>query len=53
MIEPNNFRDVQDFFQDKACMDKNLVEIKNLNSTCWDKNYQPSTIDMTNDKNTG
>ena len=30
-----------------------LNEFKNLTSTCWNKNYQPLTIDMTKDKFTG
>ena len=30
-----------------------LNEIKLLTSTCWNKNYQPLTIDMTKDKYTG
>ena len=29
-------------------MDMTLNEFKNTTSTCWDKNYQPRTIDMTN-----
>ena len=28
-------------------------EFKYLTSTCWNKNYQPFTIDMTEDKFTG
>ena len=34
-------------------MDMSLNENKYLNSTCWDKNYHPLTIDMTKDKYTG
>ena len=30
-----------------------LNEFKYLTSTCWDKEYQPITIDMTKDNNTG
>ena len=30
-------------------MDMTLNEFKLLNSTCWNKNYQPLTIDMTKD----
>ena len=40
----------QDLYQDKASMDMNLNEFKYLTSTCWNKNYQHLTIDMTNDK---
>ena len=35
---PNNFRDVQNLYQDQASMDMTLNGIKNLTSTCWDKN---------------
>ena len=34
-------------------MDMNPIEFKLLTSTCRNKNYQPLTIDMTKDKNTG
>ena len=34
-------------------MDMTLNEFKILTSTCWNKNYQPLTIDMTKDKYTG
>ena len=34
-------------------MDKTLNEFKHLTSTCWNKNYQPLTIDMTKDNYTG
>ena len=34
-------------------MDMNLNEFKLLTSTCWNKTYQPLTIDMTKDKYTG
>ena len=34
-------------------MDVTLNEFKYLTSTCWDKKYQPLTIDLTKDKNTG
>ena len=34
-------------------MDMNLNEFKLLTSTCWIKNYQPLTIDMTKDKYMG
>ena len=30
-----------------------LNEFKLLTSTCWNEKYQPLTIDMTKDKNTG
>ena len=53
IFKPNNFRDVINLYQDKASMDKNLNEFKLLTSTCWNKNYQPLTIDMTKDNYTG
>ena len=31
-------------------MDMTLIEFKYLTSTCWNKNYQPLTIDMAKDK---
>ena len=34
-------------------MDMTLNEFKYLTSTCWDKKYQPITIDMTKDRNQG
>ena len=53
IFKPNNFRDVQNLYQDKASTDMTLNEFKLLTSTCWNKNYQPLTIDMTKDKFTG
>ena len=34
-------------------MDMTLDEFKYLTSTCWSKNYQPLTIDMTKDRYQG
>ena len=53
IFKPNNFRDVQNLYQDKVSMDMTLNEFKLLTSTCWNKNYQPPTIDMTKDKYQG
>ena len=53
IFKPNNFRDVKNLYQDKASMDMTLNEFEHLTSTCWNKNYQPLTIDMTKDKFTG
>ena len=53
IFKPNNFRDVQNLYQDKASTDMTLNEFKYLTSNCWNKNYQPLTIDMTKDKYTG
>ena len=52
IFRPNNFRDVQSLHWDEASMDMTLSEFKLLTSTCWNKNFQPLTIDMTKDKNT-
>ena len=53
LFKPNNYLDVRNIYQDKASMDMTLDEFKYLTSTCWNKNYQPLTIDMTKDKYTG
>ena len=53
IFKPNNFKDVINSYQDKASMDSTLNEFKLLTSTCWIKNYQPLTIDMTKDKYQG
>ena len=53
IFKPINFRDVQNLYQDIASMDMTLNEFKLLTSTCWNKKYQPPTIDMTKDKYTG
>ena len=51
IFKPNNFRDIQKLYQHKTSMDMTLNEFKSSTSSCWDKNYQPFTIDMTKDKN--
>ena len=48
-FKPYNFRDVQKLYQDKASMDMTLNEFNLLTSTCWNKNYQPLTIELTKD----
>ena len=53
IFKPKNFRDVINLYQDKASMDMNLNEFKLLTSTCWNKKYQPLTIDMTKDRYQG
>ena len=50
IFKPNNFRDIQNLYQDKASMDMTLNELKYLTSTCWIEKYQPLTIDMTKDR---
>ena len=47
IFKPNKFIDVINLYQDKTSMDMNLNEFKLLNSTCWNRSYQPLTIDMT------
>ena len=53
IFKPNNFLDTRKIYQDKASMDMTLNEFKYLTSTCWNKNYQQLTIDMTKDKYQG
>ena len=53
IFKPNNFIDVRNIYLDKTSMDMTLDEFKILTSACWNKNYQPLTIDMTKDKYTG
>ena len=52
IFKPNNFLDIRNIYQDKASMDMTLNECKYLTNICWDKKYQPLTIDMTKDKYT-
>ena len=53
IFKPNNFLDVCNIYQDKASLDMTLDEFKYQTSICWNKNYQPLTIDMTKDKYQG
>ena len=41
IFKPNNFRDVQNLYQDKTSMYLTPNEFKLLTSTCWDEKYQP------------
>ena len=50
LFKTNNYLDVRNIYQDKASMDMTLHEFKSLISICWNKKYQPLTIDMTKDK---
>ena len=50
IFKANNFREVQNLYQDKATMDMTLNEFKYLTSTCCNENYHPLTVDMTKDK---
>ena len=53
IFKPNNSIDVKNLYQDKASMDMTLSEFKLLTSSCWNKNYQPLTIDMNGDRYQG
>ena len=53
IITTNNFRYVQNLYQDKTSMDMTLHDFKYLTTTCWIGKYQPLTIDMTKDRYTG
>ena len=53
IFKPNNFLNVRNIYQDKVSMDMTLDEYKYLTSTCWNKIYQPLTIDMTKVKYCG
>ena len=53
ILKPNNFRDLQNLYQDKSSMDMTLDKFKYLTSTCWDKQCQPLTIDKTIDRYQG
>ena len=53
IFKPNNFRDVQNLYPDKTSMDMTLNEFILLTSICWNRSYQPLTIDMTKGKYTG
>ena len=50
IFKPNNYRDVQNFYQDKASMGMTVNDFKSLANICWNEKYQPLTIDMTKDK---
>ena len=41
--KPNNFRDVQNIYQDKASIDMTLYQFKLLTSTCLNKKLSTST----------
>ena len=53
IFKPNNFRDIQNPYQDKASTDMTLNEFKYLTSACWNEKYQPLTIDKTEDQYQG
>ena len=47
IFKPKLFRDVHNFFQDKASMDISIDEVPFLISICWVEKPQLLTIDMT------
>ena len=49
IFKPNNFRDIQKFYQVKASMNMTFNDFEYLTNTCWNKKYQPLTFDMTKD----
>ena len=49
LFKPNNYKDVQNLFQDKASMDMTIDEFKILGSICWQNKYHPLTIHMSKD----
>ena len=49
-FKPNKFRDLINLYQDKASMDMTLNKFIYLTSTCWNQNYNPLTIDMSQNK---
>ena len=53
IMKPNNFRDVQNLYQEKASMHMTLNEFKYQTKTGWNEKYMPPTIDLTIDKKTG
>ena len=53
IFKPNNFRYVQNLYQDKTFIYMTLSEFKCLTSTCRNEKYQPLTIGMTKDKYQG
>ena len=52
IFKPNNVKDVQNLYQDKASMDMTLNKFKLITSTRWNKKHQPLTFDMTKHKST-
>ena len=50
IFKPNNFRDVQNRYQDKASMHMTLNEFKNSTSFCWIEKHQPLTIHKIKDR---
>ena len=53
LSKPNNFRDVQNLFQDQASKDITPTELKLLTSTCWKEKHQQLSTEKTKDEYTG
>ena len=53
MFTPNNFRDVQNLYQDKTSMKMSLNDFSYLTSPCWNINCTLLTVDMMKDKYQG
>ena len=49
-FKPNDSRDVQNLYQDKARMDMKDIEFKIFSSTCWNEKHHPRSSHMTKDK---
>ena len=49
LFKPNNFLEARNIYQDKVSMDLTKGEFKHLTSICWNKKFQPLTIDMRKD----
>ena len=53
VFKPNNFREVQNFYQDKTSLDMTLNEFNLLKTNCWNEKYKLLIIDMTKGNYTG
>ena len=53
IFKPNNFRDVENLFQDEGSIQMRFKALENLAFTCWNEKDQPLTIDTTKDEYAG
>ena len=53
IFKPNNFRDLQNLYEDRASTNMTLKDVNHLTSTLRNEKYQPLTIDMTKDRYQG
>ena len=51
ILKPNNFRGVQNVYQDKTSIDMVPNGFNLITSTCWTDKCLPLTTDMTKEKN--